>query len=62
MTPLTTDRKHGDVLEVQESGGQEYCSQGAVERIVAGLDPDELLDQELVRSVRTGWCNVRRGV
>lgn len=62
MTPLTTDHEHNEVSEVQELGGQEHCLQSVAESIVAGLDPDELLDHELVRSVRTGWYKMRRRV
>lgn len=62
MTPLTTDHERNDVPEAQEFGGQEHCLQSVAESIVAGLDPDELLDHELVRSVRTGWYKERRRV
>ncbi len=60
MMPPMTDRGHSDALKVPESGGQERCSQSAVESIVAGLDPDEHLDRELVRGVKTGWYETRR--
>jgi len=62
MTPLKTTHERRDVPEAQELGGQEHCLQSVAESIVAGLDPDELLDHELVRSVRTGWYKVRRRV
>lgn len=62
MTPLKTTRERSDVPEAQEIGGQEHCLQSVAESIVAGLDPDELLNQELVRSVRTGWYKERRKI